>query len=40
MQQKEVPEVLKTRGISEETVKALSSLKNEPDWLVEKRLGA
>ena len=40
MQQREVPEVLKTRGISEETVKALSSLKNEPDWLAEKRLGA
>jgi Fe-S cluster assembly protein SufD len=40
MQQKEVPEVLKTRGISEETVKALSSLKNEPGWLAEKRLEA
>ena len=40
MQQREVPEVLKTRGISEETVKALSSLKNEPGWLAEKRLEA
>ena len=40
MQQREVPEVLRTRGISEETVKALSSLKNEPGWLVEKRLEA
>ena len=35
-----VPEVLKTKGISEETVKALSSLKNEPGWLTEKRLHA
>lgn len=40
MQQRDVPEVLKTRGISEETVKALSSLKNEPGWLAEKRLEA
>ncbi|QIN77233.1 Fe-S cluster assembly protein SufD [Rubrobacter marinus] len=40
MQQREVPEVLKTRGISEETVKALSSLKGEPGWLAEKRLHA
>src|ERR687894_1712193 len=35
-----VPEVLKSKGISEETVKALSSLKGEPGWLTEKRLGA
>src|SRR3712207_1511780 len=35
-----VPEVLKSKGISEETVKALSSLKNEPGWLTEKRLEA
>ena len=40
MQQRELPEVLKTRGISEETVKALSSLKGEPGWLTEKRLHA
>ncbi len=40
MQQREVPEVLRTRGISEETVKALSSLKNEPGWLTQKRLQA
>ena len=35
-----VPEVLKSKGISLETVKALSSLKNEPGWLTEKRLHA
>src|SRR5918998_1237512 len=35
-----VPEVLKRKGMSEETVKALSSLKNEPGWLTEKRLEA
>ena len=35
-----VPEVLKSRGISAETVKALSSFKGEPDWLLEKRLEA
>ena len=35
-----VPEVLKSKGITEETVKALSSLKGEPGWLTEKRLGA
>jgi Fe-S cluster assembly protein SufD len=35
-----VPEVLKSKGISEETVKALSSLKSEPGWLAEKRLEA
>ena len=35
-----VPEVLKSKGMSEETVKALSSLKSEPGWLAEKRLEA
>ena len=30
MQQKEAPEVLKSNRISEETVKALSSFKDEP----------
>lgn len=35
-----VPEVLKNKGISEASVKALSSLKNEPSWLTEKRLHA
>src|SRR3712207_6098479 len=35
-----VPEVLKSKGISEETVKALSSFKGEPEWLTEKRLEA
>lgn len=35
-----VPEVLKNKGVSRETVKALSSLKNEPGWLTEKRLHA
>ena len=35
-----VPEILKSKGISPETVKALSSLKNEPGWLTEKRLKA
>ena len=35
-----VPEVLKNKGVSEETVKALSSHKNEPGWLTEKRLHA
>ncbi|MGB3681548.1 MAG: Fe-S cluster assembly protein SufD [Rubrobacteraceae bacterium] len=35
-----VPEVLKNKGVSEETVKALSSLQNEPGWLTEKRLHA
>ena len=40
MQQKEAPEVLKSKGISLETVEALSSFKDEPDWLAEKRLEA
>src|ERR671914_405182 len=35
-----VPEVLKGSRMSEETVKALSSFKDEPGWLTEKRLGA
>ncbi|MDQ4128192.1 MAG: Fe-S cluster assembly protein SufD [Actinomycetota bacterium] len=35
-----VPEVLKSKGISEETVKAISSLKGEPDWLAARRLEA
>ena len=40
MQQKEAPEILKSKGISLETVEALSSFKDEPDWLAEKRLEA
>lgn len=40
MQQKEAPEVLRSKGITEETVKALSSFKDEPSWLAEKRLSA
>jgi len=35
-----VPEVLKSKGVSLETVKALSSFKSEPGWLTEKRLEA
>src|ERR687886_230224 len=35
-----VPEVLKERGVSAETVKALSAFKEEPGWLTEKRLSA
>jgi Fe-S cluster assembly protein SufD len=35
-----VPEVLRSKGISAETVKALSSFKSEPGWLTEKRLDA
>ena len=35
-----VPEVLKSSRMSEETVKALSSFKDEPGWLTEKRLEA
>src|SRR4028118_728548 len=35
-----VPEVLKSKGVSAETVKALSAFKNEPAWLTEKRLSA
>jgi Fe-S cluster assembly protein SufD len=40
MQQKEVPEILRSKGISAEVVEALSNLKNEPAWLAEKRLEA
>src|SRR5215203_6226952 len=40
MQQKEAPEVLKSKGINLESVKALSSFKDEPGWLAEKRLEA
>src|SRR5215204_5387060 len=35
-----VPEVLKSKGVSAETVKALSAFKGEPRWLTEKRLSA
>src|SRR5215212_867666 len=35
-----VPEVLKRKGVSAETVKALSAFKDEPSWLTEKRLSA
>src|ERR671926_598192 len=35
-----VPQILRSKGISAETVKALSSFKNEPGWLTEKRLEA
>src|ERR687895_2789870 len=35
-----VPEVLKNRGISVETIKALSAFKDEPSWLTERRLEA
>ena len=31
MQQKEAPEVLRSKGITEETVRDLSSFKDEPD---------
>src|SRR5436305_11441678 len=40
MQQKDVPTVLRSKGISAEVVEALSNLKNEPAWLTEKRLEA
>src|SRR3954451_9059331 len=40
MQQKEAPEILNSKGISRETVEALSSFKDEPEWLTEKRLEA
>ena len=40
MQQKEAPEILNSKGISRETVEALSSFKGEPAWLAEKRLEA
>src|SRR5918911_1665028 len=35
-----VPEILRSKGVSAETVKALSALKGEPGWLLEKRLEA
>src|SRR5919199_1647610 len=35
-----VPEILRSKGVSVETVKALSALKGEPGWLLEKRLEA
>ncbi len=35
-----LPEVLKSKGVSAETVKALSAFKSEPAWLTEKRLSA
>jgi len=35
-----IPEVLKNKGASAEAVKALSSFKDEPSWLTEKRLSA
>src|ERR671927_307951 len=38
MQQKEAPEILNSKGISRETVEALSSFKGEPEWLTQKRL--
>src|SRR5215204_7697973 len=40
MQQKEAPEILNSKGISRETVEALSSFKGEPEWLTQKRLEA
>jgi Fe-S cluster assembly protein SufD len=35
-----VPEILKNKGVSANVVKALSALKGEPGWLLEKRLEA
>ena len=35
-----VPEILRSNGVSAETIRALSALKGEPDWLLEKRLEA
>src|SRR5918992_817234 len=35
-----VPEVLKSKGISVKTLKALSAFKDEPSWLTERRLSA
>src|SRR5918997_4988768 len=40
MSTNDVPEALRSRGISVETVKALSAFKNEPGWLTENRLRA
>ena len=35
-----VPEILRVKGINAEAIKALSSFKDEPGWLTEKRLQA
>src|SRR5918911_1655545 len=35
-----VPEVLKSKGVSAGTIKALSAFKGEPSWLTERRLSA
>src|SRR5919205_1195275 len=35
-----VPKVLRSKGVSAETIKALSAFKDEPAWLTEKRLEA
>lgn len=40
METRGAPEILRSKGVSAETVKALSALKNEPGWLREKRLKA
>src|SRR3954453_2972195 len=40
MQQKDVPAVLRSKGISAEVVEGLSNLNNEPAWLTGKRLEA
>ena len=40
MSANDVLEALKSSRMSEETVKAISSFKDEPGWLTEKRLGA
>jgi len=40
MQQKDVPEVLGSKGVSVEVVEELSEFKGEPAWLTEKRLEA
>src|SRR5947209_12876635 len=40
MQQKVVPALLRSKGISAEVVEALSNLKNEPAWLTGERLEA
>jgi Fe-S cluster assembly protein SufD len=40
MQKNGVPEILKSKGISADVVKALSSFKSEPAWLSERRLVA
>ncbi|MDQ3966106.1 MAG: Fe-S cluster assembly protein SufD, partial [Actinomycetota bacterium] len=40
MQKNGVPDVLSSKGVSEEAIKALSKFKGEPGWLTEKRLEA